>query len=117
MEIPRGSFQKRRQGQSARLRVNDLPIPDTFFYSNNVSVAAQIDVDVTWDATSAPVQRGNGASGSEADFDRFSGELAEASCAGSGGGAETGFGFRTGPLTADGFFAELGYERNGVFLA
>ena len=116
MEIPRNSLQTSRRGRSARLRVTDLPMPDPFFYSNNVSVSGQIDVDLTWHATSAPVQRGNGAAGSESDFDRFSGELAVASCEGSGGGAETGFGFRTGRLTADGFFAELGYERNGVFL-
>lgn len=46
----------------------------------------------------------------------FLGDLAEARCTGRGGGAETGFSFRTGELTADGFFAEFGYERNGVFL-
>ncbi|REK41033.1 MAG: hypothetical protein DWQ20_00545 [Actinobacteria bacterium] len=117
MEIPRGSLQVERGGRSARLQVADLPIPDTFFYSNNVSVSAQIDVDVTWTATADPVSRGNGTGGSEASFDRFSGSFSEAACVGSGGGAETGFSFRTGPLDADGFFAEFGHERNGVFLA
>lgn len=116
MEIPRNSVQQMRNGRSARLRVADLPIPDTFFYSNNVSISAQIDVDVTWEATSEPVERGNGTAGSETSFDRFLGEFADASCAGTGAGAETGFGFHTGALTADDFFAEFGHERNGVFL-
>jgi hypothetical protein len=32
-------------------------------------------------------------------------------------GVETGFSFKTGELTAAGFFAEMGQERNGVFLS
>ena len=116
MEIPRNSLQIMGNGRAARLRVEDLPVPDTFFFSNNVSVAAQINVDVTWKATTAPIQRGQGLNAEEPFWGKFIGEFAEASCTGRGGGAETGFQFETGELTADGFFAEFGYQRNGVFL-
>ncbi len=91
-------------------------MPDTFFFSNNVSIAAQIDVDVEWKATSAPVRRGEGLDAEDPFFTKFIGEFAEASCAGRGGGRETGFQFKTGRLTADGFFAQIGSQRNGVFL-
>jgi hypothetical protein len=42
--------------------------------------------------------------------------MADATSVGRGSGASTGFRFRTHELDAGGFFAELGYERNGVFL-
>lgn len=116
MSIPRNAFKVYKGGRMARLRVRDLPMPDTFLFANNVSVAGQIDVDVKWQATSAPVPRGNGNGVSPDDPSAFLGELAEARCKGRAGGAETGFSFRTGELTADGFFAELGRETNGVFL-
>lgn len=116
MAIPRDSFHVGKNGREARLRLRNLPVPDTFQFANNVCVAGQIDLDITWRATSAPVLRGGGTEVPANDPGAFLGDLAEARCTGRGGGAETGFSFRTGELTADGFFAELGYERNGVFL-
>ena len=120
-EIPRGSFSHNNSGNRARLRLNNLPIPDTFFYSNNVSVSAEIDVDVTWRATSGFVERGrNGPTvGDNPDplWGAFEGNIATAHASGTGGGAETGFNFRTGDMSSDGFYASLGYERNGVYLS
>lgn len=116
MAIPRDSFQVRKDGREARLRVRNLPMPDTFFFSNNVCVAGQIDLDITWSAIAAPVLRGGGTSVPASDPGAFLGEFSDARCTGRAGGAETGFNFRTGELTADDFFAEMGHERNGVFL-
>lgn len=116
MEIPRNSLRVMRNGRAARLRVSDLPVPDTFFFANNVSVAAQIDVDVTWRATTAPITRGEGLDAEAPFWSRFIGEFADATCRGTAAGSETGFQFETGQLTADDFFAEFGHERNGVFL-
>ena len=116
MSIPRHSFRVFRNGQHAWLRVRNLPMPDTFQFGNNVSVAGQIDVNVWWRATSDPVLRGNGASVPNDDPSAFLGHFADARCVGYASGAETGFAFRTRRLTADDFFAELGRERNGVFL-
>ena len=116
MAIPRDSFHVSKNGREARLRLRNLPMLDTFFFSNNVCVAGQIDLDITWKAISAPVRRGFGNSVPANDPGAFLGDFADARCTGRAAGAETGFSFRTGPLTADDFFAELGYERNGVFL-
>ncbi len=117
MEIPPGSFQRASSGNRAHLKVKDLPMPDTFFYSNNVSVAGSIDVDVMWKATGPHVRRGNGLDPQHPDgWDRFIGHFAEAECVGVGGGGETGFTFETGELTSAGFYASLGPERNGVYL-
>ncbi len=86
-------------------------MPDTFFFANNVSVAGQISAEVTWNATSAPVTRGFGATVPAADPGAFIGEFSDASCQGVASGVETGFSFQTGTLTADSFFAEMGPRR------
>lgn len=116
MSIPDDSFRVWRDGSRARLRVRDLPVPDTFQFANNVSVAAQISADVTWRATTERVRRGFGDTVPPDDFGAFIGHFADARCTGRASGAETGFRFRTGRLTEDGFFAELGPQRNGSFL-
>lgn len=103
-------------GKRATLRLDHLPMPDTFVFANNVSVAGDISVDVTWDATGPPTRRGFGTDVPADDFGAFLGEFAEASCTGTANGNETGFSFDSGPLTADAFFAEMGPQRNGVFL-
>lgn len=115
MAIPDSAFRVWRKGRNARLKVRNLPMPDTFQFANNVSVAAQISVDVRWRATSRRERRG-GNPDLPADWTNFRGRFAEARCVGRASGAETGFRFATGRLTEDGFFAELGFERNGSFL-
>lgn len=116
MSLPADAFKVRKGGSEAQLRVRSLPVPDTFQFANNVSVSGQIDVDITWRATGDRVARGNGTTVSPDDPTAFLGEFAPASCTGRGGGASTGFNFRTNELTADGFYADLGNERNGAFL-
>ena len=96
--------------------LRDLPIPDTFFFANNVSVSSAIDVDVTWRSNQAPVTRGFGRSVAADDFGAFTGEFRDSTCTGRGGGRQTGFNFITNDLTADGSFATMGTERNGVFM-
>ena len=116
MSIPSHSFRVRRRGRIARLRLRNLPVPDTFFFGNNVSIAGEIDVDIIWRATSEKVTRGKGTSVPPDDFGAFRGEFRDARCIGWAGGRETGFRFKTGRLTEAGFFAQLGRERNGAFL-
>lgn len=91
-------------------------MPDTFVFANNVSVAGEISMDVTWDADGPPVRRGFGTDVPPDDFGAFLGDFADASCTGTAQGNETGFSFESGPLTAENFFAEMGLQRNGVFL-
>ena len=116
MELPPGAFRVSRRGRSARLRLRNAPVPDTLVFANNVSIAAEIDVDLTWRATSDPVSRGSGTSVPPDAPDAYQGEMRDATCSGRAAGRETGFTMRSGRLTADGFLAWMGHSRNGVFL-
>lgn len=116
MQLPRHSFHIEGNGKAARLRIQNLPMPDTFFFANNVSVAGEISVNVKWEATSSPVRRGHGLDATDPFFDKFIGDFSDARCHGHARGAETGFKFRTDRMTAEGFYASLGYERNGKYL-
>ncbi len=116
MEVPSDSFRVSRGGRRARFRIRNLPVPDTFFFANNVSVAAEVDIDVTWRATSEPIERGNGTTVPSDAPDAYRGELRDATCRGRAAGRETGFTMKTGRLTEEGFLAWMGHTRNGVFL-
>lgn len=104
------------RGRVARLRLRNLPLVDTFEFGGPLAIAGQADIDLTWVATSKPVRRGKGTAVDPEDPAAFLGRFAEARCIGKASGIETGFSFTTGKLTADDFFAEIGPERNGVFL-
>jgi hypothetical protein len=100
----------------ARLRLRELPLVDTIVFAGPLAIAAQVDIDVLWRTTSAPVERGLGRGVDPTSPAAFTGHFADATCHGRVSGIETGFSFHTGALTADAFFAEMGRERNGVFL-
>ena len=117
MELPPHSFHVSRYGKRAHLRVKNLPMPDTFFYSNNVSVAGEISVNVRWEAIGNPVRRGNGLDHGDNLWDKFIGDFADARCYGHAKCAETGFKAKTDTLTQEGFYASMGYERNGKYLS
>ena len=116
-QIPRDAFDVHRDGRVARLRLRELPLVDTFVFGGPLAIAAQVNIDVLWRATSDPIERGAGAGVDPTSPAAFIGHFAEASCSGRVSGVETGFSFKTGELTADDFFAEMGRERNGVFLS
>ena len=105
-----------RDGRLARLRLREFPLVDTFEFGGLLAISGQVNIDVHWRAACAPIERGAGASVAPTSPAAFTGHFAEASCCGRVSGVETGFSFTTGELTADAFFAEMGRERNGVFL-
>jgi len=115
-QLPQEAFEVRHDGRVARLRLRELPLVDTIVFAGSLAIAAQVDIDVLWRATSAPVERGAGRGVDPRSPAAFTGHFAEATCRGRVSGVETGFAFHTGEITADAFFAEMGRERNGVFL-
>ena len=117
MQLPQDAFEVHRDGRVARLRLRALPLVDTFVFGGSLAIAAQVNIDVLWRATSDPVERGAGTGVPPTSPAAFSGHFAEASCSGRVSGVETGFSFTTGELTAEAFFAEMGRERNGSFLS
>jgi hypothetical protein len=116
-QLLHNAFKVRDGGRSARLRLREQPLLDTFTLGGPLAIAAQVNLDVTWDATSKPSARGKGKGVASTSPAAFSGDFAEADCRGKVSGFETGFAFETGPLRAMDFFAELGQERNGSFLS
>jgi hypothetical protein len=116
MQIPRGDIDWLGDGKIARLSLRNLPLVDTFQFAGPLAVAAAVDIDLRWRATGPFEQRGEGSTVDETSPGAFLGRFAPARCTGSVRGWETGFAFRTGRLTSDTFYAQLGRERNGVFL-
>jgi hypothetical protein len=116
-QLPQDAFNVHDDGRVARLRLREQPLVDTFVFGGSLAIAAQVNIDVLWRATSDPVERGAGKGVDPTSPAAFTGHFAEASCSSRVSGVETGFSFKTGELTADAFFAEMGRERNGVFLS
>jgi hypothetical protein len=116
-QLPQTVFKAYDGGRAARLRLREQPLVDTFTLGGSLAVAAQVNLDVVWVATSDPVTRGEGTAAEPTSPAAFSGDFAEAGCLGRVNGFETGFAFETGTLTATDFFAEMGRERNGSFLS
>jgi hypothetical protein len=115
-QIPDNAFQVSPDGQVASLTLRAQPLVETFVAGGPLAIAAQVDVDLLWQATGAPIKRGRGAAVEPTSPAAFIGRFAEALCTGTVSGFETGFSFKTGELTSADSFAELGTERNGVFL-
>ena len=116
-QLPRHAFNVRHDGRIARLKLREQALVDTFTISGTLGIAAQVNLDVVWSATSEPVARGEGTGVGPTSPAAFSANFAEANCRGRVSGFETGFAFETGLLTAAAFFAEMGQERNGSFLS
>ena len=115
-QLPQEAFEVHDNGRVARLKLRELPLVDTFVFGGKLAIAAQVNIDVRWQATSDPIERGKGATVPTTSPAAFTGHFATASCRGRVSGVETGFSFKTGELTADAFFAEMGQEQNGDFL-
>ena len=116
MELPDDSFYVSRDGSHASLNLHGLPLANTLVFAGDRAIASSVDVSIEWNATSSRVRRGLGRSVPSDDPGAFIGRFADAECTGVVQGRQTGFSFETGDLSSDTFFAEMGQERNGVFL-
>jgi hypothetical protein len=116
-QLPSQAFAVDGEGQVASLTLRAQPLVDNFMFGEPLAIAAQVNIDVRWLATSAPIGRGKGAAADPTSPAAFTGQFAEARCSGTVSGVATGFSFTTSELTAADFFAEMGREQNGVFLS
>jgi hypothetical protein len=115
--IPPGEFNFSRRGRRARLHLRDVPVIDTFIFAGANSTPATVDISVQWEATGPAVERGSGDGVPPDDPAAFLGTFRQARATGAFSGIELGFAFRTRmEANSDVGFAELGFERNGVFL-
>ena len=117
-ELPRDSFRISRSGRRARVTANDLPVIDTFSFANPFLVPSTVSFEVDWEATGPPEELGSGKGVPPTDKAAFLGTFAPARATGRFSGSELGFSFRSTPgASTDPLgYAELGTERNGVFL-
>ena len=96
----------------------DVPVIDTFQYAGTFLVPATVSFEVEWEATGPPKKLGSGNAVPPTDPAAFLGTFASARSTGRFSGAELGFSFvsKPGASSERGGYAEIGKERNGVFL-
>jgi hypothetical protein len=120
VDLPNRAFRFTRNGRHATLEAKDVPVVDSFTFVPippvNV-IPATVSFEVRWDATGPLMELGSGAAVPPTDRAAFLGRFREARANGSFSGRELGFSFESDPgASSDLGFAELGRERNGVFL-
>ena len=94
-----------------------MPVIEQFQFLGPNLIPATVSFDVEWKATGPVQSLGSGKSVPPTDPAAFIGQFARARAVGTFSGAELGFRFRSDPgVSSDRGFAELGHERNGVFL-
>ena len=104
-------------GRRLVARVKDLSGIDTFQFLGPSDTPASLDFRVEMRATGGARQLGSGSEVPPTDPAAFLGKFFPAKAHGRYSGREIGFSFKTdGAATADDTFAEMGFERNGVFL-
>jgi hypothetical protein len=115
VQLPRDAFTVSHDGRRASLEAEDVCVLDSFQFLGQGSVAASVSFTVRWQATGRRERRGSGTAVPATDPAAFLGRFAAARATGVFAGSEVGFSF-AGRGDTDDTFAELGPERNGVFL-
>ena len=101
---------------TARLRLDDFPVVDSHVFLGPNEERAQVEVDVTFTRSGEEHVFPAGSS-DPADPTSFAGEFRLGTARGSFSGRNaSGFAFRARGATSTDAFAEVGHERNGVFL-
>jgi hypothetical protein len=107
-----------RDGRRAVLDVEEIAVIDSFQFFGPNQTPATVSMHVDWRATDAFVARGKGTTVAPTDPAAFLARFAVARSTAAFEGSEFGFSFRSSPgASTDRGFAEMGFERNGVFLA
>jgi len=115
VELPDDAFKLSHDGRRATLEAKDVCVLDSFQFGGPVMVPASVSFKIRWDATGPRERRGNGSAVPPTDPAAFLGRFADARSTGTFSGSEVGFSFN-GRADTTGGFAQLGPERNGVFL-
>jgi hypothetical protein len=116
VELPGDAFRVSHDGRRATLEAKDVCVLDSFQFGGPINVPASVSFKVRWEATGPRERRGKGSTVPATDPAAFLGRFANARSTGSFSGSEVGFSFK-GMGDTDRGFAELGPERNGVFLS
>ena len=115
MELPDDAFKVSHDGRRATLEAKDVCVLDSFQFGGPVTVPASVSFKIRWEATGRFERRGSGSDVPATDPAAFLGRFADARSTAIFSGFEVGFSFN-GRAATTGGFAQLGPERNGVFL-
>jgi hypothetical protein len=117
VELPDDAFRVSRDGRRAVLAAAHVSVVDSFQFGGPIAVPATVSFRVRWEATGPRQRRGGGPDVPPTDPAAFLGRFATARSTASFSGSELGFSFRSDPgASTDRGFAEMGTERNGIFL-
>jgi len=103
------------EGKTAKLHIAGAPTTDNFFFLGPGLIPASASFDVTWTAFGS-VRHLRPLSSSPTDPTNFVGNFRFANATASFSVFEPGFAFQSTDASSAGAFAEMGTERNGVFL-
>ena len=107
-----------RNRRRAIVEAKDVPVIDTFQFAGPFLVPSTVSFRIEWEATGPPEQLGSGNAVPATDPAAFLGTFAPARSTGQFSGAELGFSFASKRgASSDRGYAEIGTERNGVFLS
>lgn len=108
-----------RDGRRALLAAKDVPVIDTFQFAGTFLVPATVSFLIKWEATGPPKKLGSGKAVRPKNPAAFRGTFAPARSTGRFSGSELGFSFvsKPGASSEERGYAEIGTERNGVFLS
>jgi hypothetical protein len=118
LDLRKTAIDFKMRNRRAVLHVKNLPVIDTFQFFGPNDTPALVDFRVVWEASGPAVTRGMGAAVDPTDPGAFLGEIAPAVSIGTFSGEEFGFEFESigTASTSPRGYAQLGTERNGVFL-
>ena len=118
LDVRKTAVDFRMNNRRAVLHVKDLPVIDTFQFFGPNDTPGLVDLRVEWEADGPAVNQGMGAAVDPTDPRAFLGEFAPAVSRASFSGSEIGFEFESnrGASSFPRGYAQLGTERNGVFL-
>jgi hypothetical protein len=117
VELPKGAFTVKEKGTRARLRLRDFALIETFTFFGPNDTPAVLSMSIEWEALEDPVALGSGTAVPPDDPAAFLGSFARARSTAHFSGRQLGFSFSSDPgVSSDAGYAEIGTERNGVFL-
>ena len=102
------------EGQTAELNVEHASVIDDFQFFAPGGVPGTVSIHMKWTA-SGDVHHHEPGSSDPTDPTNFEGEFRPATATGTFSGSELGFSF-TASASSESTFAEMGDERNGMFL-
>lgn len=103
------------RGGTATLHIENYPVTDNLTFLGSAQIPATVSATVTW-STFGEVQHFRPTSSDPTAPSAFAGEFRLANTTASFLVSEAGFSAQSSNATSSGLFAEMGTERNGVFL-